>query len=98
MYPHGIRKYTSGQVEITSADTLLYSPVFHQLEWVDEETKKGDKGYDISFAKKDNDIYKNVVFKTKGFTLKAPEVQIIEDKEKNEVRIDILTKAARKAR
>ncbi len=38
---------------------------------------------------------RNVVFKTAGFTLKAPEVEIKEDAAKNEVRIVILRKVAR---
>lgn len=95
-YPHGIQEYVSGQIELTSIDTPLYSPTFAIVEWVDTATKEGEKGYEISFAKKTNDIYKNVQFKTKGFTLKAPEVRIVNDKEKNEVRLYLLTKASRK--
>ncbi len=95
-YPHGINKYASGQIELTSIDTPLYSPIFSIIEWVDTDIKEGEKGYEISFAEKTGDIYKNLRFKTKGFTLIAPEVRIVNDKEKNEVRLYILTKASRK--
>jgi len=40
-----------------------------------------------------SDVYKNIVFKTKGFSLKAPEVPV-EEKD-NEVKIIILSKVAR---
>jgi len=64
-YPHGIRKYTSGQIEITSVDTPIYSPAFRIMEWVDAGAKKGDKGFELSFTEKIKDIYKNVEFRTK---------------------------------
>lgn len=47
------------------------------------------------FSVKTEDIYKNVEFRTKGFTRKVPEVQIMGDAEKNEVRLNILAKATR---
>ncbi len=95
VFIHGIEKLDLGEIELTSIDTPMHRPGLYTFEWIDTEAKQDEKGCEISFKEKADDIYKNVVFKTSGFTLKAPELQINEDKTKNEVRITILSKVAK---
>jgi len=95
VFIHGIEKLDLGEIELTSIDTPMHRPWLYTFEWIDTETKKDEKGYEISFKEKVEDTYKKAVFKTNGFTLKAPELQINEDKTKNEVRITILSKVAK---
>ena len=95
VYIHGIEKLALGEIELTGIDTPMHRPGLYTFEWIDTEAKQDEKGCEISFKEKAEDIYKNVVFKTSGFTLKAPELQINEDKAKNEVRITLLSKVAR---
>jgi hypothetical protein len=95
VFIHGIEKLDLAEIELTSIDTPMHRAGIYTFEWIDTEAKEDKKGYEISFKEKAEDTYKNVVFKTNGFTLKAPELQINEDKTKNEVRITILSKVAR---
>ncbi len=95
LYLHGINDFALGDVLLTTADTPIHKPFLWTIEWVDTDAKPGEKGYDLTFEKKDGETYRNVVFQTAGFTLKAPEVEIKEDAAKNEVRVVILRKVAR---
>ncbi|UCH92580.1 MAG: hypothetical protein JSV88_20100 [Candidatus Aminicenantes bacterium] len=95
IFLHGIEKLDLGEIELTSIDTPMHRPWLYTFEWIDTEADKDKKGYEISFKEKIEDTYKKVVFKTNGFTLKAPELQINEDKTKNEVHLVILSKVAR---
>ena len=95
IFPHGIEKLYVGEVELTSLDTPMYCPLLYAYEWVDTEPVKDKKGFEVTFKEKADETYKNLVFKTGGFTLKAPEAQITEDNEKNEVRVRILCKVSR---
>jgi hypothetical protein len=95
IFIHGIEKLHLGEIELTGIDTPMHRPGLYTFEWIDTEAEKDKKGYEISFKEKVEATYKKVVFKTNGFTLKAPELQINEDKTKNEVRITILSKVTR---
>jgi hypothetical protein len=95
IFIHGIEKLHLGEVELTGIDTPMHRSGLYTFEWIDPEANKDKKGYEISFKEKIKDTYKNAVFKTNGFTLKAPELEINEDKAKNEVRITILSKVVR---
>lgn len=95
LYLHGIKDYTLGDVLLTTAETPIHKPYLWTIEWVDTEAKPGEKGYEFTFEKKDGEIYRNLVLKTAGFTLTAPEVEIKEDEAKNEVRIIVLKKVAK---
>ena len=97
-YANGIEEFRLGDIVLTTADTPLYQPKveknMYSLEWVDTEAKPGVKGYTFTFGKQEGDVYRNVEFKTAGFTLKAPEVQIVEDPQKDEVTVVIVRKVA----
>jgi hypothetical protein len=95
IFLNGIDKLILGEIELTGIDTPMHRPGIYTFEWIDTETTKDKKGYEISFKEKIKDTYKKAVFKTNGFTLKVPELQISEDKTKNEVRIIILSKITR---
>ncbi len=96
-YANGIEEFRLGDIVLTTADTPLYQPRknFFSLEWVDTAAKPGVKGHTFKYGKQEGDVYKDVEFKTAGFTLKAPEVQIVEDEAKNEVTVVIVRKVAK---
>jgi len=95
IFLHGIEKLQVGDVRLTSIDIPMHRPGLFDFQWIDTHPPKDKKGFEISFQEKTENIYKQLVFKTEGFTLEAPEAQIIEDKEKDEVRIVILSKVPR---
>lgn len=95
IFLNGIEKLYLGEIELTGIDTPMHRPGIYTFEWIDTEANKDKKGYEVSFKEKIEHTYKKAVFKTNGFTLKAPELQINEDKTKNEVHITILSKVAR---
>ena len=63
------------------------------VEWVDTSAADGVKGYELTCREQAGGVCKGAEFKTAGFTLKAPEVELAETG--NEVRITILSKVAR---
>jgi hypothetical protein len=79
-FPHGLVKFVYGSLNLESVDTpmrLSYAP--HALEWVDTEAKAGEKGYELKYDGKAEDLYQNVTLKTRGFTMTAKAVKIVED-------------------
>ncbi len=94
-YVNGIEDLKLGDIELTTWNTPIHKPFLYTIEWTDTEVKPDEKNYTFHYEKKEGDIYKNVIFTTPGFTLKAPEVRIREIKEKNQFRIDVLTKVSR---
>ncbi|UCH96016.1 MAG: hypothetical protein JSV88_03975, partial [Candidatus Aminicenantes bacterium] len=95
IFPHGIETFQLADIRLTTADTPIYRRLVFSYEWIDTETGPGKKGYNMTFKEKDGDTYKSLVFQAKGFTLKVPEAQIKEDKDKNEILIVVLSKVAR---
>jgi hypothetical protein len=94
-FVNGIEEYKMGDVILTTWNTPIHKPFLYTLEWTDTEAKSDVKGYTFYYEKQEGDVYKNVIFTTPGFTLKAPEVQIKENKDKNQFRIIILRKVAK---
>jgi hypothetical protein len=94
IFPQGAGIVRLGEVEISTADTPI-EKFLRTIEWIDPDSQPGEPGYESTFSGRDGDVLKGVVVKTRGFTLKAPEAQITADKEKNEVRILILSKVKR---
>ncbi len=95
LFLNGLKDFALGDVLLTTVDTPIHKPFLWTIEWIDTEAKAGEKGYEFTFEKQEGETYKNILFKTAGFTLKAPEVQIKEDQEKNEVTIIVLSKVVR---
>lgn len=94
IYPNGIEKLTLGDVLFTGRDIPMERHWLYTFQYVDTDPKEGEKGYELTFERKDGDVYKNAVVTTKGFTLKAPEIKIGEE-ENNTVRFEVLSKVAR---
>ena len=94
-YIDGIEEFRLGDVALTTWNTPIHKPFLNTIEWTDTEVKPEEKNYTFYYEKQDGDVYKNVIFTTPGFTLKAPEVKIKEIKDKNEFWIVIQSKVAR---
>jgi hypothetical protein len=94
IFAHGAGSITLGEVEMATADVPLEG-FLRTWEWIDTEAKPQVKGYELTVGNQTGDVLKDVVFTTKGFTLKAPEVQLAENKDKDEVRIFVLSKVKR---
>jgi hypothetical protein len=90
---NGIGKLTLGDVLLTSVDTPMHRPGLWTVEWVDTNATAGVKGYELTCRERIGTVCKGAEFKTAGFTLKAPEVELADAG--REVRITILSKVAR---
>jgi hypothetical protein len=51
------------------------------LEWVDTEAVSGHKGYELKYEEKADDLYRKVTLTTKGFSMTAKAVKIVESGE-----------------
>ena len=77
-FPHGLVKLIYGSLILESQDTpmrLSFSP--HALEWVDTEAKAGEKGYELKYGEKVEDLYRNITLTTRGFTMTAKAIKIV---------------------
>ncbi len=90
---NGIGRLTLGDILLTSVDTPMHRPGLWTVEWVDTNTADGVKGYELTCMAHAGSVCKGAEFKTAGFTLKAPEVELADTG--TEVRITILSKVAR---
>jgi hypothetical protein len=95
IFPHGVERVSLGEVEMVGADTPMERPWIWTMQWIDTEAVAGDRGYEVAFESRDGEVLKGVTLKTKGFTLKAPEVTIAEDQAKDQVVVTILSKVRR---
>lgn len=94
-YVNGIKEFALGDVLLTTWNTPIHKPFLYTIEWTDTKANPEERGYTFNFEKQEGEVYKNVLFTTPGFTLKAPEVQIKENKDENELRIIVLRKVAK---
>ena len=80
LFPHGLIKFSYGSLNLVSEDTpMRFSFSQRALEWVDTEAKPGEKGYELKYGEKAEDMYKNITLTTKGFTMTAKAIKIVED-------------------
>jgi hypothetical protein len=93
IFVNGITRLTLGDVSLTSIDTPMHRPRLWTVEWVDTNAADGVKGYELTCRERAGSVCKGAEFKTAGFTLKAPEVELADAG--SEVRITILSKVAR---
>ena len=87
------QRLTLGDVSLTSIDTPMHRPWLWTVEWVDTNAADGVKGYELTCREHAGSVCKGAEFKTAGFTLNAPEVELADTG--NDVRITILSKIAR---
>lgn len=79
IYREGIKDLQIERVLLRTEDTPIEQNQAWYMKWVDTEAKKGEKGYDLKFSRKEgDDIYYDLVLKTHGFSLKAPKIQLKE--------------------
>lgn len=93
IFVNGIGRLTLGDILLTSIDTPMHRPGLWTVEWVDTSAADGMVGYALTCRERAGSVCKGAEFKTAGFTLTAPEVEVADAG--NEVRITILSKVAR---
>jgi hypothetical protein len=75
--PEGIEQIRIREVEFNGEKTPIIADQLYYVKWIDTEAKPGEKGYTIvSSSKQGDDVYVDAVFKTRGFTLKAPKIRV----------------------
>jgi len=94
-FPRGIERLTLGDIEFIGAETPMSRPDLYIVEWVATDVPKGARGYELTCGKREGLTYFDAVFTTSGFTLKAPEIRIVE--KDDSVRIILLSKVRRSA-
>ncbi len=93
IFVNGIERLTLGDISLTSVDTPMHRPWLWTVEWVDTNAADGVRGYELTCRERAGSVCKGAEFKSAGFTLKAPEVEVAETG--SVVRITILSKVAR---
>ena len=91
IFLNGFEDLTLGGIELSSADTPLVRPWTWGIEWVDTESRDGERRFELEWREKRGDVYMGLVLKTAGFTLRAPEARILESP--NSIRVIVLRKA-----
>jgi hypothetical protein len=94
-FPQGIERMTLGEIEFRGAETPMSRPALNIIEWIAADVPNGTRGFKLTFGKRDESTCFDAVFKTSGFTLKAPEIRIVE--KDDSVRIIFLNKVHRSA-
>jgi hypothetical protein len=75
--PKGAQNFQIRDVAFEGADSPILGDQIYYLKWVDPQGQVGDKGYSLTFARKEgDDVYVDAVFKTAGFTLRAPKIRV----------------------
>jgi len=83
LYPEGIEELKIQDVLFRSEKILVEKNQLYYIRWVDTVSKPKKKGYTLSYEKKEGDtIYANAEFKTRGFTLFAPKIEVREGKKR----------------
>jgi hypothetical protein len=77
IYPRGIERIEIRDVVLTGAETPMLTDQLYYFKWVDPAGDAKVKGYTLSYSRKEGeDVYYDAVFKTKGFTLRAPKIRV----------------------
>lgn len=91
IYPAGFGRIRVRDVEIQGTSSPILLDQLYHLRWVDTEAKPGEKRYELTYAKKEgDDVYVDAVFKTAGFTLRAPKVRVKDTPQR--VKVTVLSK------
>jgi hypothetical protein len=91
IYPTGIKKIRIADVLFEGKETPMVNDQIYYVKWIDTEAKEGQKRYEIQGDQEGTStIYKNAVFKTDGFTLTAPKIEVRETK--GRVKVIVLAK------
>jgi len=98
IYPNGIKDFQLADIEWTMGDSPLHRLSPRSYEWIDTESTPAEKGFVLNYKETTGDIYKDAEIKTRGFTFKAPGIRLIENTDKNEVQIIVMSKARKPSR
>lgn len=90
VFPDGIELIEHGDIRFSGQQSPMCQPWAYWVEWIDTEPSPDARAYSIQFESRDGDVLKNVTLTTRGFTLIAPDVRLIE--KQDEVRIILRTK------
>jgi hypothetical protein len=91
IYPDGIENIKIQDVLFEGQKTPTVHDQLYYLKWIDTEAKANEKGYVLSFSRKEGeDIYCDAEFTTRGFTLKAPKIQVTDVSAR--VKVTVLSK------
>lgn len=90
LFPEGIEEIEIREAVLTGLESPMIVDQIYYVKWIDTETKPGEKGYTVAGNDLGGGIYTDAVFSTKGFTLKAPKIQVKETP--GRVKITVLEK------
>jgi hypothetical protein len=77
IYPEGIERIKIQDVLFEGKLSPIIQDQLYYVKWIDTEAKANDKGYVLKYGRKEGkDVYFDAEFTTKGFTLKAPKIQV----------------------
>jgi hypothetical protein len=89
LYPHGLVQLTCGSLVLTSEDTPMRLILSQRtLEWTDTETNARERGYNVTYQDKVDDVYRNATVTTRGFKMTADAIRLVETDDA--VRISII--------
>jgi hypothetical protein len=89
--PKGIKKIELRDIIFEGEESPIMKDQLYYLKWIDTVTPPGEKGYTMEYSRKEGeDIFYDAVFRTKGFVLKAPKVQLKD--RRTRVKVSILAK------
>lgn len=74
VYPEGISAIEIREVLLEGKGKPLLVDQIYYLKSIDTD----DRGYEIDYSKRENDIYYDATVNTSGFTLKAPKIEVRE--------------------
>ena len=91
IFPEGIESVDVRDVVFRGEKSPMIWDQLYYAKWVDPKTRACGKGYTLIFSRKEGeDIYYDAEFKTAGFVLRAPKIQLLELK--GFVKITVLAK------
>jgi len=91
LHPEGIEKIEIQEVLFTGEKTPIMQDQLFYIKWIDTDAVPGETGYVVTYGRQEGEnIFYDAIFKTRGFVLKAPKIQI-KDRE-SRVKITILAK------
>jgi hypothetical protein len=80
IYPRGLIHFIFGSLEPKSGETpMRFIMNERQLEWIDTEAASGEKGCDLKYKSKEQDLFKDVTLTTGGFSMTAGAVKVAEN-------------------
>lgn len=82
IYPTGLTRFVWGSLTLKSEEVpMRFLMDEGMLEWIDTEARSGEKGYNLQYKSRKDDLYSEVTLKTKGFSMTAKAVKIAENDE-----------------